>query len=191
MVFGYDHTFLMTSRAEALVTFSGKPREEALAVLTQKTGISFEVRSGSVRILALSDGAAMEAMTSAALAALQLIDAMKDGRAAIESVRPVEEEKPQRPFVSRGSLSKEGARPKPQTLMHEVAAPKPAPDNAREAFRNFMTAKRLRPTTWAKEAGVPSGEILGYLTGRSRGFSPATAEKLARAARVAVEDMFK
>ena len=40
-------------------------------------------------------------------------------------------------------------------------------------------------------AGVNSGEILGYLTGRSRGFSGEVAEKLARAARVRVEDMFK
>ena len=189
MVFGNDGP-LMTSRAEALVAFSGKPRDEALAVLRQTIGINFEVRPGSVRILAVSEGAPIEAMTSAALAALQLIDALKDPSAMIESVRLVEEAMPERSFVSRGSLSK-GALPRPQTLMNEVAAPRPAPDNAREAFRNFMTANRLRPTTWAKDAGVPSGEILGFLTGRSRGFSPATAEKLARAARVRVEDMFK
>jgi hypothetical protein len=181
----------MTSRAEALVAFTAKPRDEALAVLVQKSNISFEVRSGGVRLLAVSEGAPIEAMTAAALAALALIDAMKDSGAVIESVRLVEDARPQQTFVSRGALSKEGARPKPQTLMNEVSAPRPAPDNAREAFRNFMTAHRLRPTTWAKEAGVPSGEILGYLTGRSRGFSPATAEKLARAAKCRVEDMFK
>jgi hypothetical protein len=180
----------MTSRAEALVTFKGAARETALSVLNGKTGISFEARSGSVRILALSQGAPIEAMTAAALAALQLIDALKDDSAAIESVRLVEEEKTKAAFVSRGSLSKH-APPRPQTLMHEVAAPKAAPDNKREAFRNFMTARRLRPTTWAKDAGVHSGEILGFLTGRSRGFSSEVAEKLARAAKVRVEDMFK
>jgi len=182
----------MTSRAEALVIFKGKAPGEALAVLNARSGISFEARPGSVRILAVSDGAAMEAMTSAAQAALQLIDALKDESASIESVRQVSREKPAEPaFVSRGSLSKDQPRPRPQTLMSEVSGPKPAPDNAREAFRNFMTSHRLRPTTWAKDAGVSSGEILGYLTGRSRGFSGDIAEKLACAAKVRVEDMFK
>ena len=180
----------MTARAEALVVFTGTPREGALCVLTARPGISFEHRSGSVRILAVSDGKAIDAMTAAANAALALIEALGDGSAAIESVRPVADSKPQRQFVSRASLSKT-ARPRPQTLMNEVAAPPPPPDNAREAFRNFMTRSRLRPTTWAKDAGVPAGEILGYLTGRSRGFSSDTAEKLARAAKVRVEEMFK
>jgi hypothetical protein len=182
----------MTSRAEALVMFRGTARDEALAVLNTRSGISFEARPGSVRILAVSQGAPIEAMTAAALAALQLIDALKDESAAIESVRLVAHEKPaERAFVSRGSLSKDKARPRPQTLMSEVSSPKAAPDNRREAFRNFMTARRLRPTTWAKDAGVSSGEILGYLTGRSRGFSGEVAEKLARAAKVRVEDMFR
>jgi len=182
----------MTARAEALVIFKGTAPSEALAVLNARSGINFEVRPGSVRILAVSQGLAIEAMTAAALAALQLIDALKDESAAIESVRSVGAEKPaERAFVSRGSLSKDSPRPRPQTLMSETSAPKPAPDNAREAFRNFMTSHRLRPTTWAKDAGVPSGEILGYLTGGSRGFSGETAEKLARAAKVRVEDMFK
>jgi hypothetical protein len=74
--------------------------------------------------------------------------------------------------------------------MGEVTSPKAGPDRGREAFRNFMTSHRLRPTLWAKEAGVSSGEILGFLTGRSRGFSKGVAEKLARVAKVRVEDMF-
>ncbi len=82
-------------------------------------------------------------------------------------------------------------RPKPSALMGEVWAPKPALDQQREAFRTFMIRKRLRPTTWAKDANVRLGEIMGYLTGRSRGLSQETAEKLARAARVSVEDMFR
>ena len=82
-------------------------------------------------------------------------------------------------------------RPKPTALMGEVWSPRPAPDAGREAFRAFMINKRLRPTTWAKDAGVRLGEIMGYLTGRSRGFSPETAEKLARAAKVRVEEMFQ
>ncbi len=182
----------MTARAEAVVTFKGRAAASALSRLEGKPGISFEARPGSVRILAVSRGTAIEAMTEAAMAALALIEALKDESAAIEGVRPVKAEKPaERAFVSRGFLSKEKTRPRPQELMNEIAAPKPAPDNRREAFRNFMTSHRLRPTTWAKEARVSPGEILGYLTGRSRVISNEVAEKLARAARVRVEDMFK
>lgn len=75
--------------------------------------------------------------------------------------------------------------------MSEVAAPRPAQDQHRDAFRAFMTSRRLRPTLWAKQAGIASGEILSFLTGRSRGLSPDVAEKLARAAKVRVEDMFR
>ncbi len=80
--------------------------------------------------------------------------------------------------------------------MGEVAAPRAQShgagiDQQRHAFRAFMTSRRLRPTVWAKQAGVASGEILGYLTGRSRGFSAGVVEKLARAAKAQVEDMFK
>jgi plasmid maintenance system antidote protein VapI len=44
-----------------------------------------------------------------------------------------------------------------------------------------MIARRLSPTQWARAAGVPQGEILAFLTGRSRGLAPATREKLAHA----------
>jgi cyclic pyranopterin phosphate synthase len=85
-----------------------------------------------------------------------------------------------------------GGRAKPKVLMGEVFAPPAAGgrDARREAFRAFMTGRRLRASRWAKEAGVPLGEIMGYLTGQSRGFSQATLEKLAKAARVSPEDMF-
>ena len=76
--------------------------------------------------------------------------------------------------------------------MGEVFAPKIAgPDARREAFRAFMTRKRLRATQWAKDAGVPTGEVLGYLTGQSRSLSDTTAAKLAKAAKVAPDDMFR
>ena len=74
--------------------------------------------------------------------------------------------------------------------MGEVAAPRPARIDAREAFRAFMTSHRLRPTQWAKEAGVPwRNPGLPH-----RPFArplAEVAEKLARAAKVRVEDMFK
>lgn len=85
-----------------------------------------------------------------------------------------------------------GVKARPKVIMGEVFAPPAAggPDTRREAFRAFMTRRRLRATQWAKDAGVPVGEIMGYLTGQSRGFSQLTLEKLAKAASVSPEDMF-
>ena len=137
-------------------------------------------------------GVEMEALTAVSVAALTLYDMIKavDKGAVIENVRLIAKsggksgdyKAPQKTVTNR---------PKPKTLIGEVAAPRLAPDRRREAFRTFMTSRRLRPTLWAKQAGVASGEILGFLTGRSRGFSHDVAEKLARAAKVRVEDMFQ
>jgi predicted transcriptional regulator len=76
--------------------------------------------------------------------------------------------------------------------MHEAAPPQPSGDKSsdREAFRAFMTERRLRATDWAKQANIPASHIYAYLTGRSRTLPRDVAELLARAARVRVEDMF-
>jgi hypothetical protein len=184
----------MSQEAEAVVRFSGAAGKAALdaARNAAKAQIAFEPLAGCLRIVVRSEGGKTEALTAAAMAALALIGALNDDNASIEGVRLLSAAKePQRAMRTRGSLSKEsGGRVKPQVLMGEVSSPKAGPDRGREAFRNFMTSHRLRPTVWAKEAGVSSGEILGFLTGRSRGFSDGVAEKLARAAKVRVEDMF-
>ena len=159
------------------------------------TKISFEPLPGRIRIVAAASSA-MAAMTAVTMAALALIDAMKDEGATIEAVRRLSSTQSKSPggFRSKGTLNKEApaarGRVRPQVLMSETSSPLPTPDEKREAFRRFMTGKRLRPTEWAREAGVSAGEILGFLTGRSRGFSEGVAEKLARAAKVSVEDMF-
>ena len=176
-------------RAEAVVTYSNRAAAGEARSAARGLQVECEFRPGSIRILANSAVSAMDALRAAADAALALVAALKDGNAIIEGIRLVGQDKPQRGAISRGSLSK--GRPQPQMLMGEVSSPAPLPDNRREAFRNFMTAHRLRPTVWAKDAGVSSGEILGFLTGRSRGFSGDVAEKLARAAKVRVEDMFR
>jgi hypothetical protein len=81
---------------------------------------------------------------------------------------------------------------KATVLMNEVAAPrKHDADAAREAFRAFMTSQRLRATEWAKQAGVPAAQIYAYLTGKARALAPDTAKKLARAAGVREEDLFR
>ena len=85
---------------------------------------------------------------------------------------------------------------KPKVLMGEVAAPrgpetgKPEIGKQRDAFRAFMIARHLRPSEWARAAGVPPGEVLGFLTGKIRTIAPQTLEKLAQAAGCAPEDFF-
>jgi hypothetical protein len=81
---------------------------------------------------------------------------------------------------------------KPKVLMDATAAPRgPEIGRQREAFRTFMKAHRLRPTEWAKNADVPLGEILGYLTGKIRALPPQTMMRLAQAAKVTPETMFQ
>jgi DNA-binding Xre family transcriptional regulator len=81
---------------------------------------------------------------------------------------------------------------KPKVLMGEVAAPRGQQiGRQRDAFRAFMLARRLRPTEWARAAGVPSGEILAFLSGNVRMIAPQSLEKLARAAGCEIEDMFR
>jgi hypothetical protein len=85
---------------------------------------------------------------------------------------------------------------KPKVLMGEVAAPRAMDRGAeiarqREAFRAFMIARHLRPTEWARAAGIPAGEILGFLTGKSRSIPQESVEKLARAVNCAPQDFFR
>jgi cyclic pyranopterin monophosphate synthase len=168
-----------------------------------KAEVDFEPEPGqsAIRIRARvatsgQTGVEMEALTAVSVAALTLYDMIKsvDKGAMIETVRLIAKsggksgnyQAPSKPSPNRNNN-----RPKAQTLMGEVASPRPHPDRQRDAFRIFMASHRLRPTLWAKQAGIASGEILSFLTGRSPALSPEAAEKLARAARVRVEDMFK
>jgi cyclic pyranopterin phosphate synthase len=156
-------------------------------------------------------GVEMEALTAASVAALTVYDMVKalDKGAVIESTRLLAKSGGKSgafaasPVASSGRKSAamqeapretatRGTRAKPKVIMGEVFAPKlGAPDAQRDAFRAFMTRNRLRATSWAVEAGVPVGQILGYLTGQARGLSAATAAKLAKAAKVSPEDMFR
>ena len=179
-----------------MVRLSGGPAGKVALTAARNAAdaqVRFEPLPGGIHILVRSHGDKADALAAAAMAALALIRALKDDSASIEGVRLLSPAKDSpRAMRARGSLNKEGGgRVRPQVLMGEVTSPKPGPDQNREAFRHFMTSHRLRPTVWAKEAGVSSGEILGFLTGRSRGFSDGVAEKLARAAKVRPEDMFQ
>src|SRR6185312_7380466 len=101
-------------------------------------------------------GVEMEALTGATVAALTVYDMVKalDKGTGIESVRLLAKS------GGKSGSFRAAARPKtvparPKTLMGEVSAPRAAadPNAEREAFRAFMTSRRLRATEWAKQAG--------------------------------------
>ena len=105
--------------------------------------------------------------------------------------RPISTTPKARPAAKQPERVSTSPYPKPKVLMGEVAAPRGLEiGQQREAFRAFMTARHLRPSEWARQAGVAPGEILAFLTGKSRSIPPATLEKLARAANCRVEDFF-
>jgi len=105
----------------------------------------------------------------------------------ISSVPPIPRAEPKQP--ERVSTSPYA---KPKVLMGEVAAPRGVEIGLqRDAFRAFMVARHLRPTDWAKAAGIAPGEILAFLIGKSRSIAPATLEKLAKAANCTKEDFFR
>lgn len=174
-----------------------------------KASVDFEPADNAVRVIATvktsgQTGVEMEALTAASIAALTIYDMVKavDKAAVIGDVRLLSktggksgdfvaaERKATKPaYRSTGSRG----RAKPSTLMGEVVAPAPARDanGQRDAFRTFMTTRRLRATEWAKDAGVPAAQIFAFLTGKQRSLPTDVAERLARAAKARVEDMFR
>ena len=111
----------------------------------------------------------------------------------ISSVFKARPEAPQPERVSTSPFAK------PRILMGEVTAPPGAfAGNKgeaiaayRAAFRAFMIARRLTPSTWARDAGVPAAPLLSFLAGRARNIPPDIAAKLAAFAKVSVEEMFR
>ena len=182
-----------------------------------KAGIEFEAipAKTAIRIIATckttgQTGVEMEALTAASIAALTIYDMIKavDKAAVIEGVKLIAKSggksgeyvapAGRASFKSTGMAQKNTAKStssavKPTTLMGEVAAPRISQgiSEQREAFRNFMMSNHLRATQWAKDAEVPAAQILAFLTGRLRALPTDIAERLAKAARVRVEDMFR
>jgi len=157
-------------------------------------------------------GVEMEALTAAGIAALTIYDMTKaiDKGSVIERIRLLSKSggksgtyratsaSTQTPrIVVRADRAKESA--KPAILMGETTLPvskisastRKATNSQREAFRSFMTSRRLRATQWAKDADVSVAQIYAFLTGKTSALPGDVAEKLARAARSRVEDMFQ
>jgi cyclic pyranopterin phosphate synthase len=145
-------------------------------------------------------GVEMEALTAASIAALTVYDMTKaiDKAAVIEGVRLVTKSGGKSgtftaPLRSLRKTAVVPTRGRASLLVGEgtppAAAPAPVSDTA--AFRNFMTGRRLRATEWAKKAGVPASQVYAFLTGRLRALPEDVIQKLARAADVRPEDMFR
>jgi len=177
------------------------------AIPLAKAEVAFEMLAerNAIRITATAKtvartGVEMEALTAASVAALTIYDMTKaiDKTAVIEGVRLLTKSggksgtfaaPPLRTVHKPVSAPQHG---RPTVLMGEVAAPGAAPHDAgRQAFRVFMTSRHLRATEWAKEAGVPAAQIFAFLTGRIRAIPDEIVQKLARAAHVRPEDMFR
>jgi cyclic pyranopterin phosphate synthase len=176
-----------------------------------KAEIAFEnlPDRGAIRIIATTKtagrtGVEMEALTAATIAALTVYDMTKgiDKAAVIESVRLVTKSGGKSgtftapPLRSLRKTPVAPSRGRPATVLSETAAPAlapkgPAADTSRTAFRNFMTGRHLRATEWAKQAGVQGSQLYAYLTGRLRALPDDVIQKLARAAQVRPEDMFR
>jgi cyclic pyranopterin phosphate synthase len=150
-------------------------------------------------------GVEMEALTAAAVAALTVYDMVKavDKSAIIETIRLLTKsggksgsyqapEKLTREHQAKTAAKTAGpAKATPRVLIHEAAAPRSLPATGeREALRKFMLTRRLQVSQWAKSAEVPVNELYGYLRGRSRALSAASAERLAKAARASTDEMF-
>ena len=174
-----------------------------------KATVDFDLleSAGDVRIAATvkttgPTGVEMEALTAASVAALTIYDMIKaiDRQAVISEIRLKSKSGGKSGRYSAPAKRAAGGTPLPgenrarkaSVLMETTkAAARPDAGAEREAFRTFMTARRLRATEWAKEAGVPPSQIYAYLTGRARAIPGDVAERLAKVAKVSVEDMFR
>jgi hypothetical protein len=150
-------------------------------------------------------GVEMEALVAVSVAALTLYDMIKaiDKTAAIQNVHLVSKSggKSGR-FAAPDKVRQAPARPRTdggrvrqrQTILSDAVVPLPGRTSSgteREALRTFMHSRRLRASVWAIDAGVAPSQLYAFLTGRLRALPSDVVEKLARAARVRPEDLFR
>jgi cyclic pyranopterin phosphate synthase len=135
-------------------------------------------------------GIEMEALTAATIAALTIYDMTKaiDRGAVIESVRLLTKSGGKSGHYTARNIAS-ARRPRVAAMPKEAARTSSNALAERDVLRAFMAERHLRATQWAKDAGVPVGQIFAFLTGRARSLPRETAQALARAAGVRVEDM--
>lgn len=163
-----------------------------------KIDIEIAIAEGEARItvsLEAESGGEAQAQAAAAIAAITLAEMtgaslqslkLADKPAAKEAAKDTP---PPKPFARKTPVARVA---QPTVLMGLTGAPSPTGKiDRREAFRTFMTSRHLRATEWAKQAGVPAAIVYAYLTGRTASLDAEVAAKLAGAANVRVEDMFK
>ena len=142
-------------------------------------------------------GVEMEALTAASIAALTVYDMIKavDRSAVIENTRLVSKSGGKSGTFRSTSPERHAAQPtlgRITVLMSETGLPRVRDANAqRDAFRAFMTGQHLRATEWARQADVPVSQIYAFLTGKTRALPAESVTRLARAARVREEDIFR
>jgi hypothetical protein len=106
--------------------------------------------------------------------------------------RPISTTPKAQPDIAKPERVSTSRYAKPKVLMGEVTAPRGQEISLRrEAFRAFMIARHLRPTVWAKAAGIAPGELMAFLAGHARNIAPAALAKLAKSAGCEIEDMFR
>lgn len=156
-------------------------------------------------------GVEMEAMTAATVAALTIYDMLKAAERGIviEAVRLLSKDggksgsyradgdkgQARGRSVRRPSTAAAARLVRHRSKPAEVEGPqrKAVSDHAtrRDALRRFMAARGLTAHAWAKDAGVAVGVIFSFLHGRTPTLTKAEEEKLAMAAGVAAEDLYR
>lgn len=173
-----------------------------------------------IRVLATvrvtgNTGVEMEALTAASVAALTIYDMLKavERGISIEAVRLMAKDggksgsfraeetaaTPARHVALRraSAVQIKARRARPSASVKEVVAEpsqrKNVPDAAgkRDAMRRFMQARGLTAHAWARDAGMPVGVLYSFLHGRSHTLSRAEEQKLAQAAGVDPEDLYR
>lgn len=157
-------------------------------------------------------GVEMEALTAATVAALTIYDMLKAAERGIviEAVRLMSKDggksgsyraEPEKKGQARGRLVRRPSTAAAARLVRHRSTPaevegpprKAVSDHAarRDALRRFMAARGLTAHAWAKDAGVAVGVIFSFLHGRTHALNKAEEEKLATAAGVSPEDLYR
>lgn len=167
----------------------------------------------SVKVSAQT-GVEMEALTAATVAALTIYDMLKAAEKgiSIEAIHLVSKEggksgayrstdkaeapgKPARARIgSRAAASRlVRHRASPVEITNEGTGRKAVADHnaRREGLRKFMSSRSLTAHGWAKDAGVAVGVIYSFLHGRTHTLTKAEEQKLADAAGVSPEDLYR